>query len=222
MFGLEGRKPEEADEQGRPRPLEAYGVKIMSMGFFVERENAVIWRGPIVGNFIKQLLTDVAWGELDALVIDFPPGTGDAQLTISQTLRMDGSLVVTTPNDLALVDALKAITMFRKVEVPVLGLVENMAHFVCPHCSHSTDIFGKGGAERASKEQDAPIVGRIPIDPAVVADSDGGRPVVDARPDSPAAEAYFAITDAVLAHLGKDTGEKEGGLGSFFKRFGRS
>ncbi len=220
MFGLEGRKPERADAAGHPFPLEAHGVKVMSMGFFVERANAVIWRGPIVSNFIKQLLTDVAWGDLDDLIIDFPPGTGDAQLTISQTVQMSGAIVVTTPNDLALIDALKAIAMFRKVEVPVLGLVENMSYFVCPHCDRPTEIFGRGLVEKAAKQNGVPVVGRIPMDPQVVAESDRGVPVVVARPDSPAGSAYRQIADTVLSNL-ESRRETRSGLGAFLDRFGR-
>ena len=220
MFGLEGQKLVAGDD-GRPSPLEAHGVRIMSMGFFVERESAVIWRGPIVGNFIRQLLLEVDWGELDDLVIDFPPGTGDAQLTISQTIKMSGVLVVSTPNNLALIDALKAIAMFRKVEVPVLGLVENMAWFECPHCQERTDIFGRGLVDRASTEQDVPILGRIPIDPQVVAESDAGIPVVVARPESAVARAYTAIAEAALAAAAGGATPRPRGLGAFFDRFGR-
>lgn len=220
MFGLEGAKPFASDE-GKPLPLEAHDVKVMSMGFFVERDNAVIWRGPIVGNFIRQLLVDVDWGELDDLVIDFPPGTGDAQLTISQTLRMTGAIVVSTPNDLALVDALKAIAMFRKVEVPVLGLVENMAWFECPHCGERTDIFGRGLVDRASNEQGVPILGRIPIDPQVVAESDAGVPVVVARPESAAARAYASIAEETLRAVPTREAGARRGLGAFLDRFGR-
>nr|MBP7149710.1 Mrp/NBP35 family ATP-binding protein [Acidobacteriota bacterium] len=220
MFGLEGRRPEVADEQGHPLPLEAHGVRVMSMGFFVERDNAVIWRGPIVGNFIRQLLSDVAWGELDELIIDFPPGTGDAQLTISQTLQMSGAIVVTTPNDLALIDAVKAIAMFRKVEVPVLGLVENMAYFACPHCGERTEIFGRGLVDKAAAEHGVPIVGRIPMDPAVVAESDRGAPVVVERPDSPAGVAYREIAAAVL-RLAAPVAERAPGPGAFLDRFGQ-
>jgi ATP-binding protein involved in chromosome partitioning len=221
MFGLQGQKPYAGDD-GRPSPLEAHGVRIMSMGFFVERDNAVIWRGPIVGNFIRQLLLEVDWGELDDLVIDFPPGTGDAQLTISQTIKMTGVVVVSTPNDLALIDALKAIAMFRKVEVPVLGLVENMAWFECPHCRERTDIFGRGLVDRASAEQEVPILGRIPIDPQVVAESDAGIPVVAARPESAAGRAYTAIAEATLAAAGAGSAPpRPRGLGAFFDRFGK-
>ncbi len=219
MFGLEGSRPEKADANGRPLPLEAFGVKIMSMGFFVERGNAVIWRGPIVGNFIRQLLTDVAWGELDDLVIDFPPGTGDAQLTISQTIRMSGAVVVTTPNDLALIDALKAITMFRKVEIPVLGIVENMSFFVCPGCGEEHAIFGSGGADRAVRDESIPLLGRVPIDPQVVLESDKGRPVVIDRPDCPAARAYAEIAGAVV-EASEAPERPQDGPASFLDRFG--
>jgi ATP-binding protein involved in chromosome partitioning len=198
MFGLEGQHPDRGDEEGRPLPIEAYGVGVMSMGFFVERGNAVIWRGPLVGNFIKQLLSDVAWGPLDYLIIDLPPGTGDAQLTLSQTIEMSGAIIVTTPNDLALIDAVKAVAMFRKVEVPVLGLVENMSHFVCPHCGEATRIYGDGDRVAAAAETEGiRVIAHVPIDPEVVADSDRGKPVVVERPDSPAAKAYFAIAEAL-------------------------
>lgn len=219
MFGLEGRRPERANAEGRPVPLEAYGVRIMSMGFFTERGDAVIWRGPIVGNFIRQLLTEVAWGELDDLVIDFPPGTGDAQLTISQTLQLAGVVVVTTPNELAVIDAVKAIAMFRKVNVPVVGIVENMAYFICGHCQHSTEIFGAGGGAREAARHEVPLLGRIPIDPAVVEESDRGVPVVVARPASPAGEAYRAIASIVDRSLAA-TDAAAPGLSAFLDRAG--
>ena len=171
---------------------------------------------------IRQLLLEVDWGELDDLVIDFPPGTGDAQLTISQTIKMTGVVVVSTPNDLALIDALKAIAMFRKVEVPVLGLVENMAWFECPHCQERTDIFGRGLVDRAAAEQEVPILGRIPIDPQVVAESDAGVPVVAARPESAAGRAYTAIAEATLAAAATGSAPpRPRGLGAFFDRFGK-
>ncbi len=220
MFGLEGRRPERADADGRPVPLEAFGVRVMSMGFFTERGNAVIWRGPIVGNFIKQLLGEVAWGELDDLVIDFPPGTGDAQLTISQTLQLSGVVVVTTPNELALIDAVKAIAMFQKVGVPILGIVENMSYFVCGHCQQTTEIFGSGGGSREALAHDVPLLGRVPIDPAVVAESDRGVPVVIERPQSPAGLAFAQIARAVIERTAARA-ETNLGLGAFLDRFGR-
>lgn len=195
MFGLQGRKPERADEGGRPLPLEAFGVKVMSMGFFVERDNAVVWRGPIVGNFIKQLITDVAWGPLDDLVIDFPPGTGDAQLTISQTLQLSGVVVVTTPNELALIDAVKAIAMFSKVQVPIAGIVENMSHYTCAACHAASEPFGHGGAQREAERLGLPLLGQLPLDPRVVRASDAGQPIVASEPDSALAQAYRAIAE---------------------------
>ncbi|MFN7966126.1 MAG: Mrp/NBP35 family ATP-binding protein [Acidobacteriota bacterium] len=220
MFGLEGRRPERADADGRPVPLEAFGVRVMSMGFFTERGNAVIWRGPIVGNFIKQLLGEVAWGELDDLIIDFPPGTGDAQLTISQTLQLNGVVVVTTPNELALIDAVKAIAMFQKVGVPILGIVENMSYFVCDHCQQTTEIFGAGGGAREAQAHEVPLLGRIPIDPAVVSESDRGVPVVIERPESPAGHACRQIAQAVVSRTAARA-ESNPGLGAFLDRFGR-
>jgi ATP-binding protein involved in chromosome partitioning len=219
LFGLVGQRPEQANEEGKPLPLEAFGVKIMSMGFFVERDNAVIWRGPIVGNFIKQLLGDVAWGDLDVLVIDFPPGTGDAQLTISQTIRMTGSIIVTTPNELALIDAIKGVAMFHKVEVPVLGVVENMAYFRCGSCGEATEIFGESRVGATAKEQGVELLGRIPIDPEVVRDSDAGRPVVLTHPESEAAQVYRSLAETAWSAAERSS-EKGEGLGSFLDRFG--
>ncbi len=202
MFDLEGKKPDRQDERGRLLPLEAHGVHVMSAGFFLERDTALIWRGPLVAGFVRQLITDVAWDGLDDLVIDFPPGTGDAQLTISQALQMDGVLIVTTPNDLALVDAIKGVTMFRKVEVPILGIVENMAWFECPGCGERHRIFGGGGPDAAAERLETRVIARIPIDPGVVEESDRGVPTVISRPDSPAARAY--------ADLARELLEKEG------------
>ncbi len=199
MFDLEGQKPEQQDEKGKLVPLEAHGVRVMSAGFFLERDTALIWRGPLVAGFVRQLITDVAWDGLDDLVIDFPPGTGDAQLTISQALQMDGVLIVTTPNDLALVDAVKGVTMFRKVEVPILGIVENMAWFECPNCGERHRIFGGGGPDAAAERLGTRVIARIPIDPEVVAESDRGVPTVISRPGSPAARAYAELARELLA-----------------------
>jgi ATP-binding protein involved in chromosome partitioning len=219
LFGLSERRPEQGDEQGRPLPLEAHGVKVMSMGFFLEKDSPVIWRGPIVGNFIRQLLNDVAWGELDVLVIDFPPGTGDAQLTISQTIRMHGTIIVTTPNELALVDAIKGIGMFRRVEVPVLGVIENMSHFVCPSCQEATEIFGESKVAERVRPFGVTVMGRIPIDPAVVVESDQGRPVVVSHPDGLPAQAYREIARGIVARAAEPAAGPPG-MGSFLDRFG--
>ncbi len=222
MFGLEGKRPNKSDTEGRPLPIEAYGVRVMSMGFFVERDKAVIWRGPIVGNFIKQLLTDVAWGELDDLIIDLPPGTGDAQLSLCQTIQLDGAVVVSTPNELALIDALKAVQMFEQVKVPVLGIVENMSYFTCPHCDEKTEIFSHGGARAVAGERSIPFLGEIPIDPEMVTGADRGRPVVAAAPEGSIAKAFSSLADAVASdEAGQSEDEIDsGGLGSFFRRFG--
>lgn len=214
MFGLEEAKPSLSGN--RALPLEKYGIRMMSIGFFLERDVALIWRGPMVMKAVEQLLADVDWGELDDLVIDLPPGTGDAQLTLSQKIRMNGAIIVTTPNDLALVDAVKGVTMFRKVEVPILGIVENMSYFVCPHCGERSEIFASGGARRECERLDIPFLGEIPLHPAIRAGSDGGRPVVAAAPDSEEARAF----ERVAASLGAETAAgAPAGRTSFFERF---
>lgn len=218
MFGLDSAQLQRADGEGRPLPLEAHGVKVMSMGFFSKRGEAVIWRGPIVGNFIKQLLTEVAWGSLDDLIIDFPPGTGDAQLTISQLLKLSGVVVVTTPNELAVIDAIKAIAMFRKVDVPILGIVENMAFYLCGHCGAASEIFGHGGGQREAAQHDVPLLGRVPIDPIVVADSDSGQPIVVTHPDSAAARVLAAVAEFVDQRSAAIPGPAAG-LAAFLERF---
>lgn len=171
-------------------PAENFGVKVMSMGFLVKPGEAVIWRGPMLHGAINKFLKEVEWGELDYLVTDLPPGTGDVQLSLSQVISLSGALVVTTPQAVALQDASKAIAMFRKVNVPLLGIIENMSTFVCPHCGQPTEIFAKGGGQRAAEELQIPFLGEIPLQPEVRAGSDIGHPVVLTHPDSPAARAF--------------------------------
>ena len=199
MMGAEG--PPETTEDKKAVPFVRHGVKIMSIGFFLERDAALVWRGPMVMKAVTQLLGDVAWGELDDLVVDLPPGTGDAQLTLSQAIRMDGAVIVTTPQDVALIDAVKGVTMFRKVEVPILGLVENMSYFVCRHCRERTDIFSHGGARRESARLGVPFLGEIPIDPEIRIGGDTGVPIVVGRPGSPQATAFRDIAARVLQIL---------------------
>ena len=174
-------------------PFERFGVRLMSLGFLVDRESAVIWRGPMVMKALEQLLRDVRWGELDYLVVDMPPGTGDAQLTLSQRVRLAGAVIVTTPQDVALADARKGVAMFRKVDVPVLGIVENMSFFECPHCSARTDIFGHGGGRAEAARLGVPFLGEVPLDPAIRASSDAGEPFVTADPSSAQARALVEI-----------------------------
>lgn len=170
-------------------PPEAHGVKVMSWGLLAEEDAPMIWRGPMIHGAVKQLLRDTLWGELDYLVVDLPPGTGDAQLTLIQTVPVAGVLVVTTPQEVALLDGQKGVRMFRRLNVPLLGLVENMSGFVCPHCQKETDIFSKGGGEKEASRLKIPFVGSIPLDPDIVRAGDTGVPIVVGKPKSPQAKA---------------------------------
>jgi ATP-binding protein involved in chromosome partitioning len=200
MMGVDERPV--IDATGRSIvPFDRWGVRFMSLGFFGDKDTAVIWRGPMVMKAIEQLLRDVVWGDLDVLIVDMPPGTGDAQLTLSQKVRLSGAVIVTTPQDVALADASKGIAMFRKVGVPVLGIVENMSVFLCPHCGHRTDVFGHGGGRREATRLEAPFLGEIPLDAAIREGGDLGRPVVAASQGSPLAAAFLAVADAVLVAL---------------------
>ncbi|HSB59180.1 MAG TPA: Mrp/NBP35 family ATP-binding protein, partial [Methyloceanibacter sp.] len=167
----------------------------------------MIWRGPMVMSALSQMLKDVAWGELDVLVVDMPPGTGDAQLTMAQQVPLAGAIIVSTPQDLALIDARKGLNMFRKVDVPVLGIVENMSTFICPHCGSATDIFAHGGAQSEAKRLGVPFLGEVPLTLAIRETSDAGKPVVASDPQSPAAEAYLAIANAAWSELEREKGE---------------
>jgi ATP-binding protein involved in chromosome partitioning len=180
-------------------PHEAHGVKVMSLGFLIERAQPAIWRGPIVMKIIVQFLKDVAWGDLDYLVVDMPPGTGDAQLSLVQATHISGAIIVTTPQDVATGDALRGVKMFETVHVPVLGIVENMSHFTCPSCGHATALFGEGGGGRLAAEVGVPLLAQIPLDPRIVAGGDAGRPLVVAHPESDAARALVSLADRVAA-----------------------
>ncbi len=182
-------------------PLEAYGLKAMSMGFLVEEETPMIWRGPMVMSALTQMLREVEWGELDLLVVDMPPGTGDAQLTMAQSVPLAGAVIVSTPQDLALVDARKGLAMFRKVEVPVLGIVENMSYFIAPDTGRRYDIFGHGGAKAEAERLGVPFLGEVPLEMTIRESSDAGRPVVASEPDGPHALVYSEIAARVLAQI---------------------
>ena len=175
------------------KPMEGYGLKVMSMGFLVDEETPMIWRGPMVISALTQMLREVEWGELDVLVVDMPPGTGDAQLTMAQNVPLAGAVIVSTPQDLALIDARKGLSMFRKVDVPILGIVENMSYFICPDCGGRHDIFGHGGARKEAERIGVPFLGEVPLDMAIRETSDGGTPVVVSAPDSPHAKVYREI-----------------------------
>jgi len=183
-------------------PLQAHGVKIISLGFLIDRDQPAIWRGPIVMKIVTQFLRDVAWGELDYFLVDMPPGTGDAQLSLVQATNVHGALIVTTPQDVATGDALRGAKMFQRVNVPVLGIVENMSWFECPHCGKPTAIFGSAGGKRLADELELPLLGEIPLYPPVLEGGDRGVPIVVAEPDSPAGRALRSLADRVVAALG--------------------
>ncbi|MET4327226.1 ATP-binding protein involved in chromosome partitioning [Bradyrhizobium sp. i1.15.2] len=193
-------KPE-LDGERKMIPLRRFGLAIMSIGFLVEEETAMIWRGPMVMSAVTQMLRDVAWGQLDVLVVDMPPGTGDAQLTLAQNVPLKGAVIVSTPQDLSLIDARRGLAMFKKVNVPVLGIVENMSYFQCPQCGTKSDIFGHGGARHEAEKLGVPFLGEIPLHMAIRATSDAGTPVVDSEPDGPHAAIYRAIAGQVRDQL---------------------
>ena len=191
MLGISGR-PSSPD--GRTLlPMQNYGVKCMSMGFLVAEDTPMIWRGPMVQSALQQMLRDVDWGELDILVVDMPPGTGDAQLTMAQQVPLSGAVIVSTPQDIALLDARKGLNMFRKVDVPVFGIIENMSYFACPNCGHISHIFSHGGARREAEKLGIEFLGEIPLDLVIRETSDSGRPVVVSDPDNEHAKAFVAI-----------------------------
>jgi len=198
MMGV--TKPPEQKE-GKIVPAESHGVKLISMGFFVPEDTAVVWRGPMVHTAIQQLFRDVLWGELDYLLIDLPPGTGDAQLTLTQLVPLTGAVTVTTPQEVALYDVRKGMMMFQKVNVPLLGIVENMSYFVCGHCGERTEIFSYGGGERAAAKLGIPFLGRIPIDPAIRDGGDSGTPIVVADHASPQSAAFREIAQKIMVEV---------------------
>jgi ATP-binding protein involved in chromosome partitioning len=193
-------KPELNDEK-KMIPIRRFGLAIMSIGFLVEEDTAMIWRGPMVMSAITQMLRDVAWGTLDILVVDMPPGTGDAQLTLAQNVPLKGAVIISTPQDLSLIDARRGLAMFKKVNVPVLGIVENMSYFQCPHCGTKSDIFGHGGARHEAERLAVPFLGEIPLHMSIRVTSDSGTPVVESEPDGPHAAIYRAIGAKVRDQL---------------------
>jgi ATP-binding protein involved in chromosome partitioning len=204
MLAISG-KPTSRD--GRTlEPMENYGIAVMSMGFLVAEDTPMIWRGPMVQSALQQMLRDVDWGELDVMVVDMPPGTGDAQLTMAQQVPLAGAVIVSTPQDIALLDARKGLNMFRRVDVPVLGIVENMSYFCCPNCGHRSEIFSHGGARQEAGRLGTEFLGEIPLDIAIRETSDEGQPIVVSRPDSPHAEAYRSIAARIWEKLSKSAG----------------
>ena len=184
-------------------PIIGHGIKMMSIGFMIPEDQSVTWRGPMVHQAVQQLLRDVLWGELDYLIIDMPPGTGDAHLTLTQSVPLTGGVVVTTPQDVALIDARRGVAMFQQVNVPILGIIENMSYFVCPQCQARTDIFTTGGGKRASESLGVPYLGEIPIDPSICIAGDKGVPIVREAPDSPQTQAFRKLADALTAMNGE-------------------
>jgi ATP-binding protein involved in chromosome partitioning len=199
MMGISG-KPTSKDGKIM-EPMQNYGIKVMSMGFLIEEETPMIWRGPMVMSAVTQMLRDVAWGDLDVLVCDLPPGTGDTQLTMAQNVPLSGAVIVSTPQDIALLDAKKGLNMFRKVDVPVLGIIENMSYFACPHCGEVTEIFAHGGARREAEKFGVEFLGEIPLDLAIRETSDSGHPIVISQPDSAHAKAYRGIAENLWIKL---------------------
>jgi len=198
MMGVEEQP---SIKNGKALPLEKYGVRMMSLGFMLDRDTPVIWRGPLVVKALQQMLQEVDWGELDYLVMDMPPGTGDVPLTVSQSVPLTGAVIVTTPQDVALMDAAKGATMFRQVGVPVLGIVENMSYFQCPNCGERTDIFRHGGGSRESERLGVPFLGEVPIDAGISVGGDQGVPLVAGRPESAAARAFSTIAGTVASSI---------------------
>ncbi len=198
MFGEE-RRPRVVGDQGREmiEPLESQGVKLMSLGFLLDKEQPAIMRGPLITGILKQFLEQVAWGALDLMVVDMPPGTGDAQLSLVQSIDIEGAVMVTTPQDVATGDVRRGVRMFERVNTRVLGVVENMSGMSCPHCGETVDVFGTGGGERLAEEMKLPFLGRVPLDPAVRSAGDVGSPTVVSAPDSAAGRALEAIADAL-------------------------
>eukprot|EP00164_Ancoracysta_twista_P023135 GFYU01043084.1.p1 GENE.GFYU01043084.1~~GFYU01043084.1.p1 ORF type:complete len:307 (+),score=46.43 GFYU01043084.1:98-1018(+) len=200
MMNLTGKKPKVSDDK-MLQPITNYNVQCMSMGFLVPENDAVIWRGPMVMGALQQMLTQVEWGDLDVLVIDLPPGTGDAQLTLTQQVAVSGAVIVSTPQDIALLDARRGVAMFEKVNVPILGLVENMSYYVCPNCDHEDHIFGHDGAKHYAKEMSLPFAGAIPLHRSIREKSDGGQPTALVAADTPHGKAYHEIAAGLLHKL---------------------
>ncbi len=193
-------RPELAGEN-MLKPVEKYGMEVMSMGFLVDEETPMIWRGPMVISAITQMLKDVAWGELDIMVVDMPPGTGDAQLTMAQQVPLAGAVIVSTPQDLSLIDARRGLNMFKRVDVPVLGIIENMSYFLCPKCGERSDIFSHGGAKAEAEKLHVPFLGELPLHMSIRETSDAGRPIVVSEPDSMHAGIYKSIAAALWSRL---------------------
>ena len=223
MTGLKHERPLMDAQTQQLLPFERFGVRVMSLGFLMDPEEAVIWRGPMVMKAIEQLLRDVAWGELDILIVDMPPGTGDAQLTLSQRVRLSGAVIVTTPQDVALADAIKGVAMFRKVGVPVLGIVENMSYFNCPHCNERSEIFGHGGGKAQAERLGVPFLGEIPLDASIRSSGDTGEPVAVSADENAVTTAFLRLARGLIEATRLEEGSEspEADKGGLFERFGK-
>lgn len=202
MFGIGPDDGPEGTPEGKIHPVEKYGIKLMSMGFLIEEDKPIIWRGPMLNKALQQFLGDVLWGDLDLLIIDLPPGTGDIQISLIQNAKVGGAIVVSTPQDVAFLDAKKAIGMFNTVKVPITGVIENMSSFLCPGCGKETQIFGHGGVKAAAARMELPFLGEIPIDLGIREGGDNGKPLVEAFPDSPQSKVFMDIARKLKASLG--------------------
>ncbi len=199
MLGLQGESPEQVNE--KIVPIEKFGMQTMSMGFFIDEDQPVIWRGPMLMGMITRMLSDVAWGELDYMVLDLPPGTGDIQLTLTQKIPLAGAVIVSTPQELAMLDVRKGLMMFRKVDVPIIGIVENMSYFICPCCNTRSDIFSTGAVHKECERLKLPLLGEIPISPSIREGGDRGKPVCEADPESEIARSFSELAGRVAARL---------------------
>ena len=218
IFGVNGAKVKADDKLKKFIPIEAYGVKLMSIGFLIDEETPVIWRGPIVGSIVKQFLDETHWGELDYLIIDLPPGTGDAQLTLTQSASITGAIMVTTPSELSVADAIKGMQMFRKVNIPILGVVENMSYYICGACGHESTPFNQGGTERMCVHFGTQVLIRLPLDEPTQRGGDEGKPIVTSQPESALSQSFGELADQVIEKLPFKSNEKRGGLlSSLFK-----
>ncbi|MEW5982916.1 MAG: Mrp/NBP35 family ATP-binding protein [Acidobacteriota bacterium] len=198
MLGVKAQLGSDGD---KIKPAEQYGIQVVSMGFLTSDDAPVIWRGPMLHGVIKQFFMDVRWDDLDYLIVDLPPGTGDVALSLSQTVDVAGAIVVTTPQQVSLSDSRRAVAMYQKLNIPILGLIENMSHFVCPSCSHEADIFGRGGGERTARELSVPFLGSIPISEPLRVGGDTGVPIVMSQPDAPASKAFVAAAERTAAQV---------------------
>ncbi len=201
LVGLKNTPPLVDAEKKKILPLERFGLKTISIGYLMKEEDAAVWRGPMVGRMLQQFIDDVEWGELDYLIMDLPPGTGDAQLSLSQIIPISGAVIVTTPQDVALADVVRGVAMFNKVQVPIVGVIENMSYFQCPHCQERTEIFSHGGGQKKAKDLNIPFLGEIPLDTATREASDSGKPLVASDPDSPQSKIFHQVAAQVARQL---------------------